>query len=175
MVAIKHIPPQMVLTEQSEQRLLFRFQAMRWAWFTLVLAIGLGGGATLALIQGSLLLCGILTLFSLLMLYSTVFSWNASQFLEIDFAAGSAHYVERNHYRKIDRVIAFSEFSGISIFRPTSEQSTINWITRLETQDGEAFVIGHSEFGSLEYEAAKALAGRIAQGVGIELSDPGNS
>ena len=164
----------MVLKEESDRRLLFRFQSLRWAVITLIISLCLEVGAYYAFSRSGLALGIIIVALALLFLYSSVYSWTAYQFLEIDLQAQNAHYVERNLYRRINKTIPFSDFQEIRIFRPlVSGRTAKNWVTALETNSGGSFVIGRSEFGALTYQSAKELAERLAKMMDIHFADPG--
>ena len=114
MAIIKEIPPIMVLAEKSADRLVFRFRNRLWGMLTV------GGG--LALIAASawfefshnlrFLQLAIFYFFGLLLLYSSLYSFTADQFLIVDGRDGSVHFHKRNLYGRVDWERHGDQFKG---------------------------------------------------------------
>lgn len=166
--ALREIPPLMVLSEETGASVTFRFRAARWAAATLVLGGLLLGLAARLWLRGSGPGAGVAVLagFGLLLLYSTVYSWTASQWLKADAGTRSITFHKRNLYGLVDWEKPAGEFQAIRVFRGMRSS---NWTIMLVGQDGYELFLGENVLGALTRDRALALADKVASRTGIPV------
>lgn len=175
MALIEEIPPIMVLAEESADRLVFRFRSRRWGVATLA------GGLALIAISGwfhfshhfPFLQLAIFYFAGLLLLYSSLYSFTADQFLIVDGKDGSLHFHKQDLYGRVDWERPGNQFKEIRVFRPGRTQGsgqTKNWAIMLACCDGLELFLGENEFGSLSREGALALAANVGRLTGITIT-----
>jgi len=168
---IEGIPPLMVLAESPPERLLFRFRGRLWGWVTLLVGAPLVAGSVWFLFARdpsipSLALTGS---FGLLLLYSSLYSLTADQFLIVDGATHSVRFHKKNLFGSVGWERGGDQFKEIKVFRATPTAK--NWTIMLVGVDGRELFIGENEFGSLHHENAVELAGQVGRLAGIRVND----
>lgn len=168
---IEEIPPIMVLEEESPDRLLFRFRGGRWG------AATLAGGLALITASGwfrfskdlPFLQLAVFVFFGLLLLYSSLFSFTANQFLIVDGKSGSINFHKKNLYGRVDWKRSGDRFKEIRIFRPmaANHRPGKNWAIMLVCHDETNLFLGEHELGSRSRGSAFTLAENIGRLAGI--------
>lgn len=169
---MQETPLIMVLVEETPDRATFRFEGTRWAVATLV------PGLVLVAVAGKLLLTGkslpwvlILTgVFGLALIYSSVYSATASQWLVADRGRRTVTYHRRNLYGQVHWERPAQEFQGL--FMGHHRVRDINWQIILRCQDGEDLYLGESIFGAMSLDRALAVAAMIGDRTGIPVQKP---
>ena len=174
MSAIREMLPIMVLAEDTMDRQLYRFRGCRWAVFTLVMGLGLFAGCALAHERHAPVYGQVaLAVMGVLMLYSSVFSLAADQWLRVDGSSRSITFHKKNIYGRIDWERPGKAFSGIRVFRPSVRGGkAISWSIVLVGRESPypiQLAIGENELGSLHRERALAIAQRVGTLAGIEV------
>jgi hypothetical protein len=169
---INECPPLMVLAEESENHQLFRFRGKRWALITCILGIILIAGAIYLNIgrKPEILLLVSLYGFGLLLLYSTLYSLTADQWLVFDGIQLSVKFRKKNLYGNVEWQRPGGEFKEIRVFRNFQEDSrNMNWTIMLVGHDGMQLFLGENEFGSFSRERALIVAGKAGRLAGINV------
>jgi hypothetical protein len=169
------IPPIMVLTESSSECMIFRFRGTRWGSLTLISGAGLlcicaGSLHSASLPLGALAALG---LFGFLLLFSSVYSFTADQYLVVDGTKHSVHFHKKNLYGKAEWERGGDWFKRISVSRPRSSQGgrNVNYAITLVCADDYELYIGENQFGSFSHERALDLANRVGHLAGIDVVD----
>jgi hypothetical protein len=172
--AIREMLPIMVLAEDTMDRQLYRFRGSRWAAMTLVFGLGLFAGCALAHEQHAPMYGQVgLAVMGVLMLYSSVFSLAANQWLRVDGSSRSITFHKKNIYGRIDWERPGDAFSGIRVFRPSVRGGkAISWSIVLVGRESPypiQLAIGENELGSLHRERALEIARKVGKLAGIEV------
>ncbi len=164
----------MVLVEESELRQVFRFRNKRWGVATLV--AGLVLIASLGWLQAThkagFLQSAIFYGFGVLLLYSSLYSLRADQWLIVDGNRRSIHFHKSNLYGLVDWERPGLDFKEIRVFRAATSRGTgraKNWTIMLASGDGVNLFLGENEFGAFSRERALQLAGKVGQLAGITV------
>lgn len=161
---LKHV---MVLEDDRPGRLLFRFQAGKWAFITLGLSIVLFV-ATFFMVRQFGLSWAVLPffLFAVLFAWSTLYSLRAKRWLEIDADQRRVHYTEQTLYKNESWDRPFGEFRCVRIYHPRQfgegHRRTLNLVIELIADDDRFFRLGYHEFGAVREGKAAELGRRIA-------------
>ena len=165
-------PPIMVLSEETGDSVTFRFRGRRWAVATLI------PGSALVVLVGRLhfspgtsnpLLLGVVGMFGVLLLYSSVYSWTATQWLIAGGSRRSVRFHKKNVYGLVEWEKPGSDFAAIRVWKYSRAQ---NWSVTLVDQDGYGLHLGENAFGAFGHERACALARKVSSRTGIPLDDP---
>jgi hypothetical protein len=172
--AIREILPIMVLTEDAVDHQLYRFRGVRWALFTLVVGLGMFAGCGAAHVREAPIYAQVgLAMFGALMLYSSVFSLRADQWLRVDGSSHSITFHKRNIYGRIDWERPGDAFSEIRVFQPSARRGkAMNWSIILSGREGPESIelsLGENELGSLQRERALEMARKLGTLAGIEV------
>ena len=173
---IKENLPRMVLTKENPYKLLFEFKSVLWGCITLFISIFLGIATYFAFMRddSGWIILAILGIFSLLFLYSSVYSFKLRRSLEIDNLEQVVKYKESSLYKNISWRKDFQNFRLIKAFRPLTTATSsggrpaITWIIQLISNEGEVFDIGYNQFGAMNRNKAEVLLKRIATIMNIE-------
>ena len=165
----EHLPI-MVLVEETDHRLLFRFNSTLWGYLTFFIAIVLGIATYFAFAEkdDNFIVTSILGLLAAAFTYSSIYSFKLRRTLEIDGPRHRIRYVESSLYRNVRWEKEFREFEKIRAFRPIARvgsggaRKARSWAIQLMSRRGEMFAIGYSQFGALSKEKAEELATRVA-------------
>jgi hypothetical protein len=164
--------PLMVLAEETEDRVTFRFRGDRWAAATLVPGLLLAGIAVRLLLGGhrpgplSWILGGL----GLLLLWSTLYSFTATQWLQAVQSRRSVVFRKRNLYGLVAWERRADAFQGLRVGRSLR---SLNWHIELVCADGTVLPLGENAFGAPDEARALALADRVARRTGIPIQAPG--
>jgi len=158
----------MVLAEETATSVTFRFRNRPWALVT-----GPLGAAVLAL-AARLWAAGasprpavaVLAGFGLLLLYSTLYSLTATQWLRVDGLRHTVQFHKQNFYGLLAWEKAAAEFRELQVIR--YRQQT-NWNIVLVDQDGERLFLGENVLGALSRARALALAEKVGSRTGIRI------
>lgn len=167
-MGVREIPPHMVLVEESDTHQLFRFNGKRWALVTLFLGLACVGIAVCVQFAQTpspwlqLMLAG----FGVLLLFSSVYSFLADQWLLVDGVRHTLKFHKKNLYGSVEWERPGSSFKGLRVFRGYEHKS---WTILLRCHDGLELSIGDSEFGCLDREGALALARKAGGLAGIAV------
>jgi hypothetical protein len=172
--AIREMLPIMVLAEDTMDRQLYRFRGSRWAVMTFVLGIGLFAGLAAAHANHAPMYGQVaLGVMGVLMLYSSVFSLAADQWMRVDGSSRSITFHKKNLYGRIDWKRPGDAFSGIRVFRPSVRGGkAISWSIVLVGRESPypiQLAIGENELGSLHRERALEIARKVGTLAGIEV------
>lgn len=163
----------MVLSEETPELLTFRFKGKAWATATLA-----GGLALLGLTAGlhargttPTLPLAILGTFGALLLYSTLYSLTARQWLTLSKIRRTIRFHKQNLYGRVDWERPAGAFRCIRVGRHLKAS---NWRITLVCQDGLELDLGESFLGASTQARALDLAGRISgpTGIAVESSTP---
>jgi hypothetical protein len=173
---IEEIPPLMVLAEASASRLIFRFRNRVWGLATLAGGLTLVGTTAWFQVSHSLQSWqfAIIYLFGLVLLYSSVYSFTADQFLTVDGRDGVVHFHKSNLYGRVDWERPGNQFKEIRVSRARTIQGpgvARNWVITLIGGDGLQLFLGENEFGSMSRDGAKALADNVGRLAGIKVNE----
>lgn len=169
-MSVKENLPIMVLIQETHNNLLFRFNSTLWGYLSLFIGISLGCATFFAFAEegNTLVVTSIFGLFSLIFIYSSIYSFNLVRTLEIDGAKHSVNYVESSLYKNIKWKKEFHYFEKIKTFRPMTTvgsggaKKTKNWAIQLISKRGEIFPIGYNQFGALNKQKAEKLVSHVA-------------
>jgi len=172
--AIREVLPIMVLSEDTMDRQLYRFRGSRWAVFTLVIGLGLFAGSALAHARQAPMYVQVgFAVFGALMLYSSVFSLAADQWLRVDGSNRSITFHKKNIYGRVDWERPGDAFAKIRVFRPSVRGGeAMNWSIILVGRESPYPIelsLGENELGSLHREHALAIARKVGKLAGIEV------
>jgi hypothetical protein len=165
---MREIPPTMVLSEETGASVIFRFRSGRWAAATLVLGGLLLAVATRGWLHGSgpRALLAVLAGFGLLLLYSTVYSLTATQWLKADPATRTVTFYKDNLYGRVAWEKPACEFQAIRVFR---QMKSSTWTILLVDQEGYELSLGENVFGAWSRKRALALADKVSSRTGIAV------
>ncbi len=163
---MREVPPIMVLSEETPDSITFRFKGDRWAVATLI------PGVILLLVIGVFYSQGhspnwllfIVGIFGLLLVYSSIYSATADQWLTVDGKRKTIRFYKKNLYGLVDWERSAPDFQYIKVGR--SIRST-NWRTTLVCRDGDELYIGENTFGAFNLESALILANKVSSKTGI--------
>jgi hypothetical protein len=163
--------PLMVLAEDSADRVVYRFRGKRWGVFTLILGITLVGvGFTTIVHRGDVRVVSLALVFGVLMLLSTLYSFTAEQWLQVDGSQRAIRFHKKNLYGRADWERPGSDFAEIRVFRPSARGGpAANWSILLVDRNGAQLSLGENEFGSFHRERALELAGKLGRLAGIAV------
>lgn len=162
----------MVLAEESENHQLFRFRGKHWALNTFIIGFILVAAATYLTIarKPEMLLLVSLYVLGLLLLYSTLYSLTADQWLMFDGIQRSVRFHKKNLYGNVEWQRPGAEFKEICVFRNfQGDGRNINWTIMLADHDGMQLFLGENEFGSFSRERALILAEKAGRLTGIDV------
>ena len=170
---MREIPPIMVLSEDTPEHITFRFKGNAWATATFA------GGLALLLLTAWLhaqrtaptLPLAVLGTFGVLLLYSTLYSLTAHQWLTLSKIRRTLRFHKKNLYGRVDWERPARDFRCIRVGRRLKAS---NWHITLVCQDGLELELGESFLGAPTHARALDLAGRISgpTGIAIESSTP---
>ncbi len=172
MAFIEEIPPLMVLTESSPERMVFRFRGRVWGWILLLVGAGVVLACAWFLVVGSPWTgsFALLGAFGVVLLYSSFYSFTADQFLVADGVTRSLRFHKKNLYGSDGWEVPGDRFGVIKVRRARASQGrAMNWSIVLAGADGREVFIGENEFGSLDRDRAVALATRVGELTGISV------
>lgn len=160
---VKENLPIMVLTHESPHQLLFQFNSTLWGYLTLAIGIILGIATYFALLRddASWMIVMIFGVFSLLFLYSSLYSFKLRRSLAIDTIQQVVKYEEASLYKAIKWRKDFQSFKDIKTFRRRDRHAS-NWSIQLTSNEDEVFAIGYNQFGAMSRQKAEELLNRIA-------------
>jgi hypothetical protein len=158
----------MVLSEETNESVTFRFRGNRWALATLV------PGASLVIVAGYLyfsghpsnLLLGVLGTFGILLIYSTVYSATATQWLTVNGTQKSITFHKKNLYGLVHWEKQSDDFDKIEV-RKNGRSS--NWLITLVSADGYRIDIGENAFGASSQEKALYIANTVGSRTNIKI------
>jgi len=169
---IEEIPPIMVLEENAGLRIVFRFRNRLWGTITLAAGlaiIGAFGWYQLRYNNWSWQV-GLFSLFGLLLLYGSLYSFTADQFLVVNGVGRSIRFHKKNLYGRVDWERRGDQFKEIHVFRAKASRGRAkNWSILLVGGDGTELFLGENEFGSFSREGAIELAGNVSRLTGIQV------
>lgn len=160
--------PIMVLSEETKESVIFRFRGNQWALATFVPGVSLAilVGYLIFLGHSSNLLLGVLGTFGVLLIYSSVLSVTATQWLKVNGTQKSITFHKKNLYGQIHWERLAGDFDRIEIRK--SRQS-LNWQIILVSTDGYRLSIGENAFGAFSKEKAKNIANKISSRTDIKV------
>ncbi|WP_257309942.1 hypothetical protein [Geothrix fuzhouensis] len=164
-------PPIMVLAEESPEEVTFRFRGRRWAVATLI------PGVALLWLVRYLYLLGrsqtwmlvVVGVFGLMLVYSSVYSATADQWLTVSGLRKTVRFHKKNLYGRVAWEKAPGEFRNIRVGRYTRPS---NWHIALVGRDGFELYLGEHAFGAFTLERAIQVAAKVSQRTGIPLEAP---
>jgi hypothetical protein len=158
----------MVLTEETPESATFRFKGNRWALATLL------PGLLLLVLVGNRYrlghpldwLLGVVGLFGGLLVYSSIYSVTAEQWL----VAGGPQRTIRFHKKNLYGLVAWErpaqDFRAIRVGRHLRSS---NWQITLVCADGFELALGDHAFGAFTQEGALNLATQVGRRTGIPV------
>jgi hypothetical protein len=171
MGSIRENPPIMVLEEETPDTMTFRFRGRRWAVATLVPGLLLVGTAAKLHLAGNrqTALLAVLGIFGLLLVYSTVYSLTADQWLAVDGRRRTVRFRKKNLYGLVEWERKGSELLEVRVWKPLRSQS---WHITIHDRDDFGLEVGENVFGALSKEKAVDLANRIAARTDLPVNVP---
>ncbi len=164
-------PPIMVLSEETPEDVTFRFKGNRWAAATFI-----PGVALLWLVRHLHLLgrsqpwmLAVVGLFGLLLVYSSVYSATADQWLTASGRRKTIRFHKKNLYGLVEWEKVPGEFQSLRVGRHLRSS---NWQIALVDRDGFELYLGENAFGAFTLERALHLADKVSQRTGIPLEAP---
>ena len=109
----------------------------------------------------------VLGLFGLLLLYSTLYSLTAVQWLRVDGIRHTVRFHKRNLCGLTDWERPPAAFRELQVLRYRRQS---NWNVVLVDQDGRELFLGEHVFGAFSRERALALADKVASRTGIRVA-----
>lgn len=173
---VKENLPIMILTDESPNKLLFEFKSDLWGYITLFISSLLAVASYFAVttVDSNWIVNFIFIFFTLLFLYSSIYSFKLSRSLEIDNSTRTVNYHESSLYRNAKWVKDFQLFKLVKAFRPLSTATSlggrkaINWSIQLVSNEGETFNIGYNQFGATSRKKAEALVNQMATTMSLD-------
>jgi nicotinamide riboside transporter PnuC len=161
--------PIMVISEESSNRITFRFKGNRWAVATLIPGLLLVALASKMYLIGnpSNVLQAIIGILGMLLIYSSVYSFSSSQWLTADGCTKTIRFYKKNIYGLVNWEKSKSDFKEISVLR---QYDATNWLIILVCNDGLDLYIGENVFGALSYEKALEIANKVSSKTDIHIS-----
>ena len=162
-------PPSMVLTEETLDRVTFRFQGKGWAGATLIPGIILVSIVMILFASGnsSRVMLAIVGLLGMALIYSSVYSLTSTQWLTADANTKKVHFYKKNIYGLVDWERPASEFKEIRVWR--SLRAT-NWAITLVCNDNYRLQIGENVFGAFTFEKALIIAQKVSRRTNIKVN-----
>lgn len=168
MAAVREIPPLMILSEETKDRMVFRFRGKRWGVVTLIpgvvlvpMAIGLR-----VVKHSSPTFLAILGIFGGILIYSGIYSLKSDQWLVADQNTKSIRFHKSNLYGTVDWERKRNEFKEIRVFKNLGKK---NSTIALICSDDSSIYIGENEFGAFNCDKALALTNKVGSRTGINV------
>jgi hypothetical protein len=161
----------MMLAEETPEEVLFRFRGNRWAVATLI------PGVALLWLVRHLYLLGrsqtwmlvVVGMFGLLLVYSSVYSATADQWLVASSRRKTIRFHKKNLYGLVEWEKASRDFQSIKVQKHARSS---NWQIALVCSDGFELQLGENAFGAFTLERAIHLATKVSQRTDIPLEAP---
>ena len=168
-VIMREIPPLMELSEETIDKMMFQFRGRRWAVTTLIPGVILTAIVIKLFASGNqnMVILSIVGLFGVLLIYSSIFSFTANQWLIADGRTKTIKFHKDNIYGLVDWEKSANEFKEIRVWK--SIRST-SWKITLICNDGYYLQIGENIFGALDYEKALEIANKVSYRTGIRVN-----
>ena len=164
-------PPIMVLAEETPEEVTFRFRGRRWAVATLIPGVALlwlvrhlhllGRSQTWMLV--------VLGMFGLLLVYSSLYSATADQWLTVSGPRKTIRFHKKNLYGLVAWEKGPGEFQSVKVQK---HMKSSTWQITLVCSDGFELQLGESALGAFTRERALHLASKVSQRTGIPLEAP---
>ncbi len=156
----------MVISEETPESVTFRFKGNRWAVATL-----LPGVALLWLVRNLYLsnhsahwLLAVVGLFGLLLVYSSIYSATADQWLTASSHPKVIQFHKKNLYGLVEWRRPSEAFQAIKVGRYGRSS---NWQIALVCRDGLELYLGENAFGAFTHERAMNIAMKVSSRTGI--------
>lgn len=164
-------PPIMVLSEESPEGVTFRFKGNRWAMGTLVPGIALLWLAVRLHLagQGPAWHGAVVGTFGLLLVYSSLYSVTADQWLAVSSTRQTITFHKKNLYGLVHWERPAQAFRGLRIGRRAKAS---NWHIVLVCDDGLELDLGENALGAFTYERALNLARKVSDRLGLRIESP---
>ncbi|WP_316413357.1 hypothetical protein [Mesoterricola silvestris] len=167
-------PPIMVLSDESPERVTFRFKGNRWAVATLIPGIALLG------LAGKLYLAGhsqtwplaVVAIFGILLVYSSIYSVTADQWLAVSSSRKTITFYKKNLYGLVQWERPPHEFKALRVGRNLKAS---NWHIALVCADGLELDLGENALGAFTYERALDIATKVSSRTGIRIETPSHT
>ena len=161
-------PPIMVLSEETPESVTFRFKGDRWAVATLIPGVVLVAVVSKLYISGHspnwlLLIVG---MFGLLLIYSSIYSATADQWLTVDGNRKTIRFYKKNLFGLVEWERSSQDFQGILVGRSLRSS---NWHIALICMDGLRLYIGENAFGAFKLERAIDIANKVSSRTGVRV------
>lgn len=158
----------MVLAEETPESVTFRFNGTRWALLTLIPGMGLVVLACILYVSthASHFLLAALGLFGLLLLYSSLYSKTANQWLTANGNSKTIRFYKKNLYGLVEWEKSAGDFEGIIVGR---HLRATNWHIAVRCRDGYDLFVGENEFGAFTREKALSVANKISSRTGLTI------
>jgi len=169
MALVEEEIPMMALAEDGDERQVYAYQARTWMLATLLPGVALLGLAIwlhAAFAEAELLVTLPLFVVGVLLLYSTLYSLTADQWLMFDGAHNLVRFHKKNLYGRIDWELPPSNFDCI---RVVSQEDEKHWVLELEGTPTQRLLFGESAFLKMSHKRAKTLAEKAGQLTGIRV------
>lgn len=169
MALVEEEIPMMALAEEGEDRQVYAYQARTWMLATLlpgVAFLGLAIWLHAAFAEVELLITLPLFVVGALLLYSTLYSLTADQWLMFDGAHNLVRFHKKNLYGRIDWELPASDFNCIRVI---SQKDENHWVLELDGPPDQRLVFGESAFIKMSHERATILAEKAGQLTGIRV------
>lgn len=164
-------PPLMVLDRETKDRITFRFRGNRWAVATLL--PGLVLVAVVLRLAGTgnpaYVLQAVIGGFGVLLIYSSIYSATATQWLTADGKTKTIAFHKKNLYGLVDWVRPGSDFKAVKVWK---HRKASNWSITLVCGDDAELHVGENAFGAFGYEKAVSLAQKISTRTGVPVALP---
>lgn len=164
-------PPIMVLSEETPESVTFRFKGTRWAVATFIPGVVLLGLVTrlyLSAHSPSRLLV-IVGMFGALLVYSSLYSLTADQWLVASGSRKTLKFHKKNLYGLVEWERPPQDFQGITVGRHLRSS---NWQITLVCRDGLELYLGEHALGAFTLERALNLARKVSDRTGIMVKSP---
>lgn len=173
MALVEEEIPMMALAEDGDERQVYAYQAGTWLLATLVPGVAALGAAIwlhFAFEEMEVLITLPLFVVGILMLYSTLYSLTADQWLMFDGVHRLVRFHKKNIYGRIDWELPVSEEMCIQVF---ALQGTSHWVLRLEVPQYQSLMFGDSAFAKMSQSRAITLAEKAGRLTGIRVEVKG--
>ncbi len=169
--SLRENPPTMVLSDESPEGVVFRFKGNQWAVATLI------PGVALLWIVGKLHFAGqsqnwplaVVGIFGILLVYSSIYSATADQWLAVSTCRKSITFHKKNLYGLVHWERLPQEFKCLRVGRAGKSSS---WHIALICADGLELNLAENVFGAFTYERALDLATKVSDRTGINIESP---
>jgi hypothetical protein len=158
----------MVLAEETPEGVTFRFKGNRWAVATIipgVVLLGLVSKLHFSSHSPNWLLF-IVGIFGLLLVYSSIYSATADQWLAVSGNRKTIKFYKKNLYGLVEWERSSQDFQCIKVGRYIRSS---NWQIALVCSDGFELYIGENVFGAFTLERAMNLAMKVSNRTGINV------